>query len=307
MARTDIHRPSAIQPEDYVFVACHYTPKGGDIIDFAALRHEREIFRRHMEETGGKFSGHEHGGNCHVCGAWFIDHAIYYHRSTNSYLTIGFDCAEKMAIGDARAFRNWRTARKGAHELQSGKLKAEHILEEAELPRAWELFNILDTADDDLESRDKLLEGLHGSLRQRTQNNAYTLVDIVRNVIRYGNLSDPQGDYLHKLINDIDQAKETQAKWDAESAAAKPAPSGRVEFEGTLLSKKYVEGYYGDQLKGVVKTDDGWKVYLTIPSSAGETKVGDRIALRATLEVSDDDEKFAFGKRPYQLPLEETS
>ena len=295
MARTDIHRPSAIQPEDYIFVACHYTPKGGDIIDFTALHHEREIFRKHMEETGGRFSGHDHGGNCHICGAWFIDHAIYYHSKTNKYLNIGFDCADKMLPGNARAFRNWRTARKQAHELKAGKLKAQDTLADLELDRAWELFTVLDTVDDDLESHDKLLEGLHGSLRQQTQNNAYTLVDIVRRLIQYGNISEGQIKYLGVLLSKIDSAKETQAKWAAESAAAKPAPSGRVEFEGTLLSKKYVEGYYGDQLKGVVKTDDGWKVYLTIPESAGETKVGDRIALRATLEVSDDDEKFAFG------------
>ena len=302
MARTDIHRPSAIQPEDYVFIACHYTPKGGDIIDFAALKYEREVFRKHMEETGGRYSSHDHGGNCHVCGAWFIDHAIYYHRSTNSYLNIGFDCADKLSIGDARAFRDWRTARKGAYELKSGKLKAQAILEEHELDRAWELFSTLASDfDDNSENWKALFDGLSGSLLSRTQDNVHTLFDIVRRLIKYGNISEKQTEFLWTLIQRIDNAKETQAERDAEKASAKDAPEGRIDFEGTLVSKKYVEGYYGVQLKGTVKTTDGWCVYLTIPAVAENYEVGDDISLRATLTVSDDDSKFAFGKRPYLL------
>lgn len=300
MARTDIHRPSAITPEEYYLVACLYTPKAGDgIIDFAALGYERERLQRHMKDTGGTYAQHEHGGNCHVCGAWFIDHAVYYHHLTNSYLNIGFDCANKMDIGDARAFRDWRTARKSACELKAGRAKAQAILQDAELSDAWELFVKLDGIDDFA----ALTEGLSQSLLSQTVNKIYIVLDIVRKVIKYGNISEAQGNFVHKLIANIDGAKEIQAKRDAEKAAAKPAPTGRVDFEGVLLSKKYVEGYYGDQLKGLVKTDQGWKVYLTIPASISEIKVGDRVALRATLEVSDDDETFAFGKRPHAREL----
>jgi hypothetical protein len=305
MARTDIHRPSAITPEEYYLVACLYTPKAGDgIIDFEALGYERLRLQAHMKDTGGTYAKHEHGGNCHVCGAWFIDHAVYYHHLTNSYLNIGFDCATKMDIGDARAFRDWRTARKSAYELKAGKAKAQHTLEEHELGRAWELFSTLSNDfDDNSENWKALFDGLSGSLLSRTQGNVHTLFDIVRRLIQYGNISEKQTEFVWTLIQRIDNAKETQAKWDAEKAAAKPAPTGRVDFEGVLVSKKIVEGYYGNQLKGVVKTDQGWKVWLTIPAAISETEVGDRVALRATLEVSDDDETFAFGKRPHARTL----
>jgi hypothetical protein len=302
--RTDIHRPSAINPLDYYFVACSYFPRSGDgLIDFSLMATERERLRDHMKKTGGKYAGHDHGGNCHVCGAWFIDHAIYYHRDTNSYLNIGFDCANKMDIGEARAFRDFRTARKGAFELKAGKRKAEATLLEAGHDRAWELFSTLagDFNDDNADNWNALFEGLSPRHRARTEGDLYTLFDLVRKLIKYGNLSEKQTNFLGLLVDKIDNARKIQAKWDAETEKAKPAPEGRVEFAGKILKVSEYETDFGWVTKVTIKTDDGWRVYVSLPSSAYESKAGDRIALRATLTVSDDDPKFAFGKRPFLL------
>jgi hypothetical protein len=302
--RTDIHRPSAINPLEYQFVACSYRPKSGDgLVDFSLMADERIRLREHMKKTGGKYAGHDHGGNCHVCGAWFIDHAIYYHGDTNSYLNIGFDCADKMDIGEARAFRNFRTARKNAFELRSGKMKAEATLKEAGLDRAWELFTTLagDDGNDHTVPNHAMVEGLSQRLRYQTVNNLYTVFDLVRKLIKYGNLSEKQVNFLKLLVDKIDNVRAIQAKWDADADAAAPAPEGRVEFAGTILSLKDQESYYGFTLKATIKTDAGWRIFVTLPSSAHELNVGDRIALRANVTPSDDDPKFAFGKRPHQL------
>ncbi len=301
--RTDIHRPSAINPLEYQFVACSYRPKSGDgLVDFTLMADERLRLRAHMKKTGGKYAGHDHGGNCHVCGAWFIDHGIYYHGDTNTYLNIGFDCADKMDIGEARAFRNFRTARKGAFELKAGKMKAEATLKEAGLDRAWELFSTLagDFGDDNSAGRDALFEGLSPRHRARTEGDMYTLFDLVRKLIQYGNLSEKQTNFLGLLVDKIDNARKIQAKWDAETAKAKPAPEGRVEFAGKILKISEYQSDWGWAIKATIKTDDGWRVYVTLPSNS-EAKTGDRIALRATLTVSEDDPKFAFGKRPHLL------
>src|SRR5674476_177968 len=63
--RTDIHRPSVIIPSDYQFVAFdYYGPDNG----FMCIT-EQQAFRAHVAQTGGKFSDHDHGGTCDVCGA----------------------------------------------------------------------------------------------------------------------------------------------------------------------------------------------------------------------------------------------
>ena len=60
--RTDTHRPSAIIPDDYQYVACECIKTEGDI-ELCDLQHEnRQIIREHMAQTGGTYSKHEHGG-----------------------------------------------------------------------------------------------------------------------------------------------------------------------------------------------------------------------------------------------------
>ena len=304
-ARTDIHRPSAIEPENYYLVAILCWPKGGAIIDFEALRYERERLASHMKDTGGKYAQHEHGGNCHVCGAWFIDHAVYYHHLTKSYLNIGFDCAMKMDIGDARAFRNFRTARKAAVELKAGKTKAKAILEEAGHANVWEMFERFFS---DSEAINAYVEPLSNSLKWKTEGNIHTVIDIVYKLIKYGDISDKALAFVATLPDRILNVEETQAKWDAEAAAAKPVPfEGRQEFEGTIISKRLVESDYGNTMKITVKHADGWRVWVTLPSSAYNYDVGDSIELRANITISDDDPKFAFAKRPHLLSEEKDS
>ena len=304
-ARTDIHRPSVIIPEAYYLVACLCSPRAGDLGGCQFLLYERELLAAHMKKTGGKYASHEHGGSCHVCGAWFIDHAVYYHADTNVYLNIGFDCAAKMDIGDARRFRNFRTARKDASELKAGKTKAKAILEEAGHANVWELFERFFS---DSEAIHAYIDPLSNSLKWKTQGNIHTVIDIVHKLIKYGDISDKALAFVATLPDRILNVKETQEKWDAEAAAAKPVPfEGRQEFEGTIISKRLVESDYGNTEKITVKHADGWRVWTTLPSSAYNYEVGETIELRANITISDDDPKFAFAKRPFLLSEEKDS
>ena len=79
--RTDVHAPSRINPEDYEWVGIEYKKQDGDPLgDAMELKWMREQIERHMKKTGGDYSNHEHGGNCHVCGAHCIYTVLFYHR-----------------------------------------------------------------------------------------------------------------------------------------------------------------------------------------------------------------------------------
>ena len=104
-----------------------------------------------------------------------------------------------------------------------------------------------------------------------------------------------------------------QAERDAE-AQAHPAPSGRVVVTGEIASTKAVEGDYGVAYKILVKDDQGFKVWCSLPKAQADEIAGNgnfdpeyewfhaakgrRITFTATLEPIRDDVSFAFGKRP---------
>jgi hypothetical protein len=110
---------------------------------------------------------------------------------------------------------------------------------------------------------------------------------------------------LTAVQNEIAKRATKQAE-----AELTPAPSGRVAVTGEIVSAKIVEGDYGTSYKALVKADEGFKVWVSIPSALmttiWETEYSDlieelkgrRITFTATLEPSRDDVAFAFGSRP---------
>lgn len=104
---------------------------------------------------------------------------------------------------------------------------------------------------------------------------------------------------------------QAEAKVKAERPSV-PAPVGRVEVEGVVMSVKWQENDFGGSLKMLVEADPGFRVWTTVPRDLSnilvtyesgwqeyrEVTVGERVAFTATLAPSDDDPAFAFGKRP---------
>ena len=84
-------------------------------------------------------------------------------------------------------------------------------------------------------------------------------------------------------------------------ANAKPVPaaSGRVLIKGEVLTVREQEGFYGPQIKMLVKAEDGWKVWGSVPSAiADEVKKGSVVEFNASLKASDNDKYFGFFSRP---------
>jgi hypothetical protein len=286
MKRTDIHRPSAINPAEYEWVAFELIPLGrfgGDILgDCEFLREERNRIRRHMERTGGTYSRHEHGGNCGVCGSVnAIYTVLFYHSLTNSYIRMGQDCAQKceMAIGgDLDAFK---TAAKDALTLKAGKKKAAAILEVSGIPQAWAIYNAEYPADVILPYEET------------------TIIDIIGRLVEYGGVSEKQMNFVKSLVDRINRREEiAKARAIAYAAAADlPVPTGRTTIEGTVLTLRGEEGRFGFVTKMLVQHVDGWKVWGTAPSKI-DIKKGDKIRFDAAVEASKNDPKFGYFSRP---------
>ena len=278
--RTDIHRPSVIEPDEYEFVCFDYMGTA-DLGAVLSLAGERAAFRDHMARTGGRYSGHEHGGSCHVCGAWAIYLCRFYHAPTNTYIETGEDCAQKMHEGEADRFRAFRTSIHEARDRAAGKAKAQALLEDANLAEAWTIY-------------DQRTPGVSPHFEE------LTVADIVCKLVKYGSISDKQEAFLHRLLTKIKERPAREAARQSEQDAAAPVPvtDTRVEVEGDILTIKTVESQFGYTDKCLIKTSAGWKLWITLPSAVAKAQRGDRIAFTCKVEPSRDDPKFGFGKRP---------
>lgn len=303
--RTDVHRPTEINPEDYQFVCVQYLWQTSepDLGELFFNRQQREVFIEHKEKTGGKFANIEHGGTCFCCGAHARYVARYYHAKTNSYIDLGERCSIKLDDGESNAFRTIRRAVTNAREAIAGKRKAKLIFEEAGLVKAWDLYE----ANRYPEAREERI-----------------VVDIVGKVVRYGSASDNSLKLVAKLINYIenkDQIEaERKAKREAEKAAAAPCPEGRVKVTGTILTVKVREHKFGYDLKVLVKDESGFTVWGNLPKDFNlliewvddpnsdekypRLKVKEpKVEFVATITPSKDDTKFGFFKRPSKSKL----
>ena len=306
--RTDVYRPSVINPEDFVFVCFDYIG-GSDLGAIMMLKAERETFRAHMAHTGGRFASIEHGGSCFVCGAYASYLCTWYNAKTNEYIQTGEDCAQKMdmSYGDSNAFR--KAIRSGI-EAQAGKKKAQALLAEAGLSEAWTVYTAVYPKHADgceFIKNDSFVDGtcncgFDKAAKEFDQYEERTIRDIVSKLVKYGNLSDSQKVFVGKLLGNIKDRPAKLAARQAEKDAVGPVPTGRVTVEGVVLAKKESEGYGFSRYsapetvwKLLIRLDNGSKVW---GSRFANLDKGSRIKFTASFEASKDDPKFGFYKRP---------
>lgn len=285
--RNDAHRPSAINPAEYEFVACDYY---GSKLEGEGFLMDRQAFQAHMKATGAKYAEQENNGTCYICGARALYVAKYHHLPTNSYIVTGMDCAEKLGIGEPGAFKTFRKRIKEGMELGRRHRRAEVTLGEHGLADAWTVW-MAGTQSKDRPAREES-----------------TIIDIVGKLIRYKDISPGQINYLRSLLARIANRPVVEAQRAAEHAAAQPVPQtdARVKVVGKIVSTKMVDGMYGVVTKMLVQTDAGYKVFGTVPahfmnevSKTGEHCLrGFRVEFEARLERSNNDEKFGFFSRP---------
>lgn len=285
MARTDIHRPSAINPDDYQFVAWEYLREAYD--DPTIMVGERMAIRAHMDRTGGNYSAHQHGGNCHICGAAAVYTALFYHAATNTYVRTGEECARKLDSGlDASAFR-----KRVAHfeEARAGKNKARALLTAKGLQICFDIYLVAN----DNEGREEA-----------------TIRDMVGKLVQYGNISDKALAYLQTLLTRVVNRPAIEAARKAEHEAASPVPVSdkRMTIEGVVLTIKqpaWAREANQDVYKMLVQTDAGWKVYGSRPAALAGIERGARVSFDAKVQPSKDDAKFGFYSRPTKARIME--
>jgi hypothetical protein len=276
------------------------------------LKAEREKIQAHMASTGGKYSQHEHGGNCMVCGSVnAIYTLLFYHAKTNSYVRMGTECADKVYNGADFGTNEFKRNVLNARENMRGKNKARLLLSDAGLSAAYDIYaadfdslpkdpkTIVDRPEIRDEFGDIVQEAYKYSGSLFYEEN--TIRDIVSKFVRYGSINENQMSLVRTLVERIPERDKRRAEWEAqraaEKAAAAPCPKGRVKIEGIVLKTETRENQWGVRETMLVKANEGFIVWGSIPSNAVVEK-DCKIVFIATVTPSDDDPKFGFAKRP---------
>lgn len=114
-------------------------------------------------------------------------------------------------------------------------------------------------------------------------------------------------DLTEKQVAAVVRTITREAAWKQEAedrkATATPLLAGRQTITGKVTSCKWKDGAYGSGFKWIVQTEDGARVYGSVPAAwqdAAEMDqlVGQEVTFKATVTVSDDDQTFGFAKRP---------
>jgi hypothetical protein len=303
-----VHRPSAINPSEYRFVGFEHTPPTGDVLgDAMANLAERERIRADMKHTGGTYSRHEHGGNCMVCGAHAIYTALFHHKPTNTYVRMGQDCAQKCEMTyDEKEFNAFRKNLADERLARAGKAKAKALLSDHGVEAAWDVYDAGQQPQiPNMVTHDKGITWVRNPAYRPVPYEEATIRDMVGKLIKYGSLSDKQYNFIQNLLTKITNRAQIQAQRKTEHEQAAPLPAaGRQNIVGTVLSTKHVETDFGPATKMLVRSDAGWKVWGTVPSSVDVESIrGKRVSFAGTIQPSRDDPKFGFFSRPAKFKV----
>lgn len=95
-----------------------------------------------------------------------------------------------------------------------------------------------------------------------------------------------------------------KAATEATSSSPVPVTEARIVVTGEVISVKEQFNAYGSTIKMLVRDDQGFKVWGTMPSSImGEQCTGKRVTFTARVTPSDNDETFGFFSRPTKAEL----
>jgi hypothetical protein len=218
-----------------------------------------------------------HGAKCLHCGAnlkWFV---LFRDIRTGLLITTGTTCAEEVGLPDKGSLLRKRLAERITAATKLGLIDRRHPGLRQELERVVS-----------------------------EQNRAYFLSflgDVLHKVNHYHELSDKQAATCKRLLK---KGLDSIAQRAAEAANRKsaPAPEGRVEVTGKVLSVKEYDGPSfsrydsGVIYRMLVEDDRGFRVFGSVPSSIHSVERGQRVSFVAALSPKPEDPTFAFFKRP---------
>ena len=274
--RTDVHRPSSplFDPEAYRYSGVFDTDDHDPFNKYQVAARRQAVAA--LVADGYKF-GAGSSSQCGHCGAHIRYAALLVRDDVREFIFVGQDCLDNRFDGLTKA--EFQSLRKTASLNRERTRKADAVA------------RVL--ADN---------PGLEAALA----TDHYIVSDIDWRFRQTGSISDKQIALVYKIAQQeaerVQRAAEREAQAQALRDAGVRVPTGRGTIVGTVVSVKGMETAYGFVTKMLVQSDEGWKVWGTMPRSL-DAEVGNRVTFKASITQSDDDPVFGFFSRPTNAAL----
>lgn len=280
--RSDLHRPSAIQPENYRYM------ESWDL-EMPLMPIDRDI-RVLMDRA--EASSADHSGNlaqCDHCGAHLRYICLWEHVPSGDVITTGETCARETMDVPNRLLLDQKRLRETAAARRVALRERAEVTERQE--RARELY-----------------PQAYAILFDYQGDNSF-VADVAARFGRNGYLSEKQA---IAVVNSVAKQTMHAERRRIEAATATTCPEGRIKVTGKVVSTGTKENAYGVRHVMTVRDDRGFKVWGTVPSGLvvpvldiEGNRVGirgldqdDRVEFVGAVTRSDRDETFGFYKRP---------
>ena len=284
--RTDIHSPTNFIPGDY------------DVLDHFGVEKDLEDGQPWVygsdaiaayDDADTSANPHSDLNQCDLCGTWFVHGAVLAHNN-GDVISIGGICLDEISLvgGISKNERLARTRRENGWAIKVAKIR-----------------RFLASAPN----------GIVAALRADHDISR----DLRAQAISRGRLSDKQIELAFKLVTDVAKREENRA--DEPELAPVPETDDRIRITAKLVHQKYVDGYYGQTLKGLFLCDAGdgkaFKLWGTVPQAVVDAEFAYQnahgkfpndlipaVSFTAQIKRSPNDEAFGFFKRPTKVEVE---
>ncbi len=253
---------------------------------------------------------HHNNGGCASCGAHYAYGSVFFSPVFSDgpdldIIAIGHDCASNLFGLENLAAKQKREVARLRQVRKTREAFAAQVAEDPELAAAFALS--FEGKPVDHPKDGTFLTGTGAGI----------VYDINRKGNRYGPISERQADLVKKIAREHTERQERREAELEAKADVPDVPEGRVEVTGTVTSIKWKDSDYsydGGAFKMVCESEEGWRVWGTVPSKLLDSVeygykelIGSKVRFTAAITPSKDDRLFGFYKRPTKPELIEAA
>lgn len=284
--RTDIHRPSAPEFDPGAYHCMGVWDMNPEFPNPVVVQFRMQVVNHLIDQ--GYHAGPGSSHQCGHCGTRIRYAALMAHRGVKEWIWVGETCLDERFTLEAGEFQRLRESARLNRE-RATRVEKQTAMVEANPVLAWAFY------PDALEECGVFVRDIAERMRHRADLSERQIAAFATAIARDTEWADRRAAREAERLVKVD--------------AGVQVPEGKVTIVGTVVHTKWQYDAYSDTdiPKMLVESEDGWKVYGTIPAAIraadGLIPNGTKVSFVATVKGKPGDPTFGFASRPTKAAI----